>query len=295
MPTERTLCVFGEVLFDRFEDGRAVLGGAPFNLAWHLAAFGAQPAFVSRVGDDDLGREIRMRMREWGLDDTGLQVDPDRATGVVDVRIVDGQPQYEIVGDRAWDAIHARGLAATAADAILYHGTLALRDVGNRAALAALAANGPGRFVDVNLRAPWWTGESVHAALHAARWGKLNEDELALLAPDHDGTARRARHLIERHGLERLYLTQGERGAVAFSAGGDSVGIAPASTGAVVDTVGAGDAFAAVLLLGLARDWPLERTLERAQGFASAVVGLRGATTIERRFYQPFLEAWGDS
>ena len=32
--------IFGEVLFDTFPDGTAVLGGAPFNVAWHLQGFG---------------------------------------------------------------------------------------------------------------------------------------------------------------------------------------------------------------------------------------------------------------
>ncbi|MBA1332725.1 carbohydrate kinase, partial [Candidatus Endoriftia persephone str. Guaymas] len=47
--------IFGEVLFDCFEDGSRVLGGAPFNVAWHLQALGAAPLFISRVGDDSLG------------------------------------------------------------------------------------------------------------------------------------------------------------------------------------------------------------------------------------------------
>ena len=38
-------CVFGEVLFDVFPDGKQVLGGAPFNVAWHLQAFGIAPYF----------------------------------------------------------------------------------------------------------------------------------------------------------------------------------------------------------------------------------------------------------
>ena len=45
--------VFGEVLWDCFPDGQQVLGGAPFNVAWHLHAFGISPLFVSRVGQDE--------------------------------------------------------------------------------------------------------------------------------------------------------------------------------------------------------------------------------------------------
>ena len=50
--------IFGEVLYDCFPDGQAVLGGAPFNVAWHLQGFGLNPLFISRVGDDPLGHLI---------------------------------------------------------------------------------------------------------------------------------------------------------------------------------------------------------------------------------------------
>ena len=64
--------IFGEVLFDCFPDGSRVLGGAPFNVAWHLQAFGAEPLFVSRVGNDPMGRKIRDAMLQWGMDTSGL-------------------------------------------------------------------------------------------------------------------------------------------------------------------------------------------------------------------------------
>ena len=51
--------VFGEVLFDIFPDGSRVLGGAPFNVAWHLQAFGCAPLFVSRIGEDENGEQVR--------------------------------------------------------------------------------------------------------------------------------------------------------------------------------------------------------------------------------------------
>ena len=57
--------IFGEVLFDCFPDGSRVLGGAPFNVAWHLQALGLEPLFLSRVGRDAAGREIRTAMGEW--------------------------------------------------------------------------------------------------------------------------------------------------------------------------------------------------------------------------------------
>lgn len=50
--------IFGEVLFDHFPDGSRVLGGAPFNVAWHTQAFGLAPCFISRIGNDPAGYEI---------------------------------------------------------------------------------------------------------------------------------------------------------------------------------------------------------------------------------------------
>ena len=60
----------------------------------------------------------------------------------------------------------------------------------------------------------------------------------------------------------------------------------------VVDTVGAGDAFTSVMLLGLVRDWPLDITLRRAQDFASRIVGQRGAVVQDPAFYAEFISAW---
>ena len=58
----QTIALFGEVLMDQFPDGQCVLGGAPFNVAWHLQAFGLAPQFISRVGKDAPGETIRQAM-----------------------------------------------------------------------------------------------------------------------------------------------------------------------------------------------------------------------------------------
>lgn len=291
-PADASLDLFGEVLFDCFPDGRSVLGGAPFNVSWHLRAFGERPRLVSRVGDDDAGREVREAMAAWGMDVSGLQQDDELATGRVDVSLEDGEPSYDIVHPVAWDAIEAPAPGPTAGG-WLYHGSLALRDERSRRALDALAAvDGVRIFLDINLREPWWDRETALERLAAAHWVKLNEDELDRLAPEGDGLAERARALFDRAGLEGLIVTRGEAGAVVL----DEDGVAGASPApervTVVDTVGAGDAFASVMILGLRLGWPVETSLERALAFAAAVCGLRGATVADPDFYQPFLHAW---
>jgi fructokinase len=285
--------VFGEVLFDRFPDGAVVLGGAPFNVAWNLQAFGRAPLLISRVGDDDLGRDIRSRMQRWGMDTSLLQVDPSHPTGTVDVTIEDGEPSYEIVADVAYDFIEAADLRSIGDAALIYHGSLALRSAASRAAFEQLIeTTGLPRFLDVNLRPPWWSAARVVALLGGARWVKLNEDELSSLAPQSRASDTSADEFRRRFELDAVILTRGEHGALCLTDAGAHT-VRPSSGDRKVDTVGAGDAFASVVLLGLLEQWPLPTALERAQTFASAVVGLRGATSEDRGFYAGFTDAWG--
>jgi fructokinase len=288
------VCIFGEVLFDHFPDGKHVLGGAPFNVAWHLQAFGAGPRFISRVGTDAEGDAVLAAMRAWGMETSGVQTDPDRPTGRVTVQIVDDEPSYDIVNDCAYDAIEARP-GAVPADAFIYHGTLAIRSATSRQALDAITrtANAGTLFLDVNLRPPWWSRDDVLARVRAADWVKLNTDELAMLAPATGDRSVQARDFLAGNKLQGLILTQGADGASAYTADGACHTVQPGDAVSIVDTVGAGDAFTAVSILGIISGWPLPTTLERAQAFASRIVGRRGATVDDSAFYKPLIQAWG--
>lgn len=59
----------------------------------------------------------------------------------------------------------------------------------------------------------------------------------------------------------------------------------------LVDTVGAGDGFAAIFMLGMLRGWPVELQMARADVFARAICGIRGAVPATD-FYTPFLRDW---
>ncbi len=286
------LCIFGEVLFDHFPDGKRVLGGAPFNVAWHLQAFAQAPYFISRVGQDAEGDSVRASMRDWGMDLDGLQSDPQRATGKVSVTFVDGEPSYQIVEDCAYDAIDAKALSRVNCR-LLYHGSLALRNpISSQAATRLRTACQGTVFIDVNLRPPWWRHEQVLAVLREADWVKLNSDELDLLYPVEKNAASRLPSFLTEFGLQGVVLTNGSEGAEIFTVSGERYQVAPESRVDVVDTVGAGDAFASVIILGLSNDWPLSLSLQRAQEFASTIVGHRGATVSDPAFYQPFIAAW---
>lgn len=284
--------IFGEVLFDRFPDGTAVLGGAPFNVAWNLQAFGLEPLFISSVGNDPLGTQIRTAMQDCGMDLSGLQTDPDHPTGVVDVSIHDGEPHYLIVPDSAWDFIQPAALPDLPANTLLYHGSLAVRQPVSRHAWQVLMQAPQQRFIDINLRAPWWDAANIATLLNGAHFLKINADELAEMVPQASDTDSRIQHLFDTLPLEWLVVTQGAAGALAISVAGERLQIKPERATHVVDTVGAGDAFSSVLLVGQIKGWAMTQTLQRAQQFASAVVGLRGATTTDPEFYRTFKTQW---
>lgn len=285
--------IFGEVLFDCFEDGATVLGGAPFNVAWHLQAFGCSPLFVSRVGNDALGRQIESAMQQWGMSTVALQHDPDHATGEVQVSIKDGEPSYDIVPQRAFDFIQADAIPACQ-PALIYHGSLGLRCSESAKALTGILHSNPEApvFMDVNLRPPWWQKEQVKQCLDAATWVKINGDELEMLVDSNGDLEKKAALLQQTHNLELVIVTQGEQGAFAMDASANVFSVQPAKLSQVVDTVGAGDAFASICILGLLKKWELETILARAQAFASALVEQQGATVHSQDFYQSFKLQW---
>lgn len=285
--------IFGEVLFDRFADGTAILGGAPFNVAWHLQPFGLEPLFISSVGADPLGEQVRRAMQDWGMDLSGLQTANRYPTGVVDVSFRQGEPHYHIVPDSAWDHIRHQGLPPLPESGLLYHGSLALRQDVSRTTWQRLQEErSVPRFIDINLREPWWDRDTIGDLLEGVSWLKLNTDELAQIVPQLHDTESRIHYLFDTLPLAWLIVTQGKAGAMVISAQGERLQVRPEQATRVVDTVGAGDAFSSVLIVGLLKGWPMAQTLHYAQQFAGAVVGLRGATSRDRDFYQPFIESW---
>lgn len=281
------------MLFDHFPDGSRVLGGAPFNVAWHLQAFGFAPSFISRIGDDLAGHEVVELMDTWGMSRNALQIDPDHPTGSVQVLIQDGEPHYKIVPDCAYDFIAKESLENRHTQGILYHGSLAIRNPVSYAALHAIKVQHKGKiFIDVNLRPPWWDKEKLLPLLHGADWVKLNEAELTELSSGTAELETAMRAFCEQFDLETLIVTRGGKGAIVYYKQKHFVSVEPPATISVVDTVGAGDAFAAILLLGMGKQWPIGTTLERAQAFACALVGRRGATVADIDFYRAFKEQW---
>lgn len=287
--------VFGEVLFDEFDDGSQVLGGAPFNVAWHLKGFGLDPLFVSRIGNDEIGEEVLKAMRNWGMNCEAIQRDSQHQTGRVTIKLNDAQPEFDIRRDAAYDYIESGELEkvlSSITPSILYHGSLATRAKESSQTLQALKAKNVPTFVDINLRDPWWNEQQVAQLVQGVEWLKLNEDELQRLSKHEQGTlSEQAQAFMAEFQVKNLILTRGADGAWLFS--DDSIlQTEPVAVVNMMDTVGAGDAFSAVCLLAFIKQWPVETGLQRAAMFASAVCGQRGATVLDQAFYDGFTRQW---
>ncbi len=296
-PTQ-TVVAFGETLVDQFRD-RNVLGGAPFNVACHLAALGAHPVLVTRAGKDELGEQLLQTMSARGLDIRGVQRDPSRPTGRVRVTERAGGHVFDILPDQAYDHIHAslaRMAAMSVHPALVYFGTLAQRGESRRALRELLAAVETCAFLDVNLRDPWVDPDVLDWSLRQAAVVKMNDDELTRLCEMFSlGGATPeacAAAMLSSFDLQRVVITLGANGAWTLDRGGRIEAVSGQALASVVDTVGAGDGFAAVFMLGMLRGWPMATLLARADSFARAICGIRGAVPATPDFYTPFLRDW---
>jgi len=248
---------FGEALFDIIK-GSSHLGGAPLNLAAHLAKLGAKPAVITAVGKDDLGKILFARAEEMGIDTSYILVDEKRPTGTVTVELEDeGIPIFTINEGMAWDAITPdektfKALSGEKWDVFCF-GTLAQRSEENRRTLKKLLSEIKANnfFYDVNLRAGFYTKEWILSSLERCTILKMNEEEAATVSDLLLGTTHSCkdlcRLLTEKYpDISVICITKGPEGAAVYHKGVyEKIKTTPVE---VADTVGAGDAFSAGFL-----------------------------------------------
>ena len=260
------------------------MGGAPVNFAYHAAALGAETHAVSAVGDDPLGGEILQRMDAVGLPRQGVAVDGQHPTGTVTVELDPaGKPTYCIHEGVAWDFIPLRPATLSLmqhADAICF-GSLAQRGAVSRATVRSLLDAVPERCLrvfDINLRQHYFNADILAAGLRSANVLKLNDEELPVVAellslPG--GECEVLCGLLNRYDLRLIALTKGARGSRLI--GRQQRSHHPGVPTTVVDSVGAGDAFTAAVVMGLLDDLGLDTINERANRLASYVCSQPGA------------------
>jgi fructokinase len=273
----------GEVLWDLLPAGKQ-LGGAPANFVYFAGALGAKGLLVSRVGADELGKEALRRLEERGTDTEGVTPDAAHETGRATVTLDAGVPHFTIHQPAAWDfilptpAILAR---LARADAICF-GTLGRRHAVSRSSIRQMVSSVPKsalRVFDVNLRKPFYSKELIDEGLDLANVLKLNEEELAIISEMYGlegAERRRLGALRDRFEMQVVALTKGAAGSLVMT--GRRVSQQPAMPTVIRDTVGAGDAFTAGLVMGLLRSDDLDALHARAARLAAYVCSRSGAT-----------------
>ncbi len=248
----------GEFLWDITPTGKRA-GGAPVNFAYHASCDEVEGWAVSAVGKDGLGRELLTVAKEKGI--RLLVAEVDRPTGTVDVILNNGQPDFHIHENVAWDYIPLTDellKKASSASAITF-GTLAQRSPVSRATTQALlkaASESAWKVYDINLRQKFWSKELIEESLQLANVFKINDDEMDLLNGlfgfgdmGYDDVAAR---FIQDYGLRMLVLTAGSKFSSIYTPEGKVSEIQTPKV-EVNDTIGAGDSFTGTLISGLLR------------------------------------------
>jgi fructokinase len=286
---------FGEILWDCLPSGRHA-GGAPFNVSCHLAQLGVSSSLISAVGQDPLGDEILEVARDKGVNvEFVIRTRIGLPSGTV-VASVDalGNATYEIVQPVAWDEItvSAESVEAVKKASALIYGSLASRSPYNREQLERLLVlDGPLKFFDVNLRPPFADPGRIVELAARADVMKLNHDEVGQISswvrtgratpnppPNADAVAEACAVLSEATNTPRICVTMGSAGAALWDRGNLVCAEAPKIV--VKDTVGAGDAFMAGLMVGLTRGVDTQTVLETACRLGAIVASHDGATPL---------------
>ena len=256
------------------------VAGAEFNVAVGLTRLGHKVGYLTKVGEDPFGRQIINCMNENGIDTSLTQVDPDHRTGfMLKSKTSRGDPDIyyyrkgsasstispedvENVDLTAWDAVHHSGILPATSETALA-ATHRLMDGAKKAGIPI--------FFDPNLRPQLWSSrEKMVAEINrmAARADYVlpGENEGEILCGSREAEA-----------IGRFYLGLGAR-TVIVKVGADGArtftGEGSFHTPAyppekIVDTVGAGDGFAAGVISGVMEGLSLEEAVRRGSAIGT--------------------------
>ncbi len=277
----------GEVLWDVFQE-REFLGGAPLNFSASTQRLGNAVLLLTAVGDDARGGRAVAQMSALGLPTEFVQVVTERPTGTaVVVTDHNGSASYVIERPAAFDCVRIDQPILSRLRQFdphwIYFGTLTQTDSRSLNALTEIIRRSPDakRFYDMNLRTGHWDFALVEDLSRIATVLKLNDAEAELLfhhvfGEEPFSLEEFCRYWSSTYGVQTICITLGGAGCAVFING--TLRTFPGYTVKVVDTVGAGDAFAAAFLHGLHLGWRVERIAPFANALGALVASRAGAT-----------------
>lgn len=278
MPGKKIVC-FGEILWDILPD-KALPGGAPMNVAYHLHQLGEDPVLITRIGVDDKGKELLDILAAKNIDITNVQLDYDHPTGIVHATANEhGEMSYDIVSPAAWDHIVADETSVklvSEADHFVF-GSLSTRSKISRDALMQLLEVAKTKVLDINLRPPHFNRSIVSELLGKADIVKMNISELELVTgwfAEFTSTEERIALLQDSFHIPAIIVTMGGNGAIINWNG--MWHQHPGYKVTVADTIGAGDSFLAALLSKTIEGKPIDEALDFASALGALVASKPG-------------------
>lgn len=277
----------GEILFDILEESEE-LGGAPANFAYHVNKLGAKGYAISTVGNDPRGEQALEQLRLRNLSTDCITVIDGVQTGYVRATLdSEGVASYTFPDDIAWDhlTLNERALSIAGQVAGVCFGSLAQRSPRSRQEIYRFLDLTPGdalKVFDLNLRQTFYTPDIILQSLGYADILKLNDEELPVLAAllGIKGSDREILTvLMQRFDLRLAALTRGGQGSLLVSPQGysDHPGV---KTAKVIDTIGAGDAFTAAIVIYLLNGDTLDILNDKANRVAALVCAEKGAMPV---------------
>lgn len=281
MKNDLKIICYGEVLFDVFPLHRKI-GGAPLNVALRLATLGAKTQIISRIGTDEIGKELLEFIKKGGVDTASIQIDTIHNTGEVIVKLDEkGSASYTINYPVAWDKIECNPEVENTvkkADAMVY-GSLVCRDIISHLSLLELINYAKYKIFDVNLRAPFYTKELLINLMMQSDFIKFNDDELyeisGYLKSPYNSMEQNILYIAEHTNTNHICVTKGSHGAVLYY--NQQFYYNSGYKISVADTVGAGDSFLAGLLSKLLTNEEPQKAIDFACALGALVAQSEGA------------------
>jgi fructokinase len=285
----------GEILLDEYENEKQI-GGAPFNFIYHVKKLSGNVNFISAVGNDAEGKIILDFLKNENFPIDHIQVLEDKPTGKVIIGLNQNKiPQFDIRENAAYDFIELSAEVRNniqKKSGLIYFGTLCQRNSISQNSINALIKTPVLKIYDVNIRQNFYTRKILETSLKACSILKVNEDELNLICTicleTNSSFYEKVKILMNKYKIKYLAVTKGNKGAELFSHSESNFCRTPKCN--VVDTVGAGDAYTAILSLGIMNNLDLEETNYLAVSFASEVIKQKGALIRDEEIYDKFRE-----
>lgn len=293
---------FAEV--DCFSKG---IAGAELNVAVGIARLGHSVSYISRLGKDILGEYIWQFIKKEGIDTSLLQMEEEHLTGCYfKTKVLEGNPEvFYLRKNSAASYLKKEDMEPLSfAGAKILHLTGITAAISKNCMEACCQAVEKAReqqmqvFFDPNIRAPLWRSESEMreclnsmAALADVVMPGLREGEIL--------TGRRDKEQIAdfylKCGVKTVIIKNGEKGAYCKSQGEKGYDVAGFPAGRVVDTVGAGDAFAAGVITGILEDLSLPETIKRGNAMGALALTSAGdnESMPDRKKLLDFIEKGG--